>query len=150
MMRGDCVPDPKPDEKSKYAAPPEEWPRKPTSSSSTLTLYSVEARFAYPTPTTVAGQTFDNRWARVQFQSAATGVPLRDWDLAARATGLLGYPAAQALRWWFIAQAAAECKELCLETRLVKHRVSLSWSSEGTGVVGLVDGRGSFMSEEPK
>jgi hypothetical protein len=71
----------------------------------------------------------DQRWQRLRFVTSHIGVPDGlSYNYAARACGLLGYSAAQALRWWFHAQADAETfGGLGLETRIIKHHVEYSY-----------------------
>ena len=101
--------------------------------SGTETCYSVEARYDFPSPIQVAGQIFDNRWREVKFVDSEIGVPraseLQEHTIRHR---MLGYSAAQALRWWLHAiadtQKGGMC--LCLETRIVKHTIKYSHEIE--------------------
>lgn len=101
-----------------------EYPKSRGKGSGRETCYSVEARYNYTQPIEISGQLFDNRWREVKFQDAPVGVPraseFQEHTLRHR---MLGYSAAQALRWWLHANAdamkAGHC--ICLETRLVKH-----------------------------
>lgn len=102
-----------------------------SSCSGTCDGYSVEARFNYPSPEVIAGVLLDNRWRRLWFEEGQVGVPAHGrFDRGLREAGLYTYQGAQALRWWFVCEAenskAAGC--LCLETRLVQHRVKYSMS----------------------
>ena len=101
--------------------------------------WSVEARFAYPTPKTIAGMTLDDRWQRVNFPQSHAGVPgSRRHHL--QECGLLDYAAAQALRWWFIANAHATYDDLCLETRLISHRVAYSYKHTAEAATDYIGG----------
>ena len=79
----------------------------------------------------MCGQLFDNRWQIVQFNKSPLGVPVADPYMAPilEERGLFGYAAAQALRWWFHANAVASRigGDLCLETKLVKHTVATAF-----------------------
>jgi hypothetical protein len=102
--------------------------------SSRKTGYSVEARVS-SRPLTVSGQTFDNNWVEVKFQENPSGIPSHSpYDQELSNAGLLGYSAAQALRWWLHASAEYEHLFGCdaLETRLV--RFSLKSTSEVVAV----------------
>ena len=100
------------------------------------TAYTVEARINYLHPAFVAGQIFDIRWSRVHFEkNAANGVGVPNAPSHKRATlehNLLDYAAAQALRWWLhaTALAAEDANAYCLETRLVSHKITTSYSIE--------------------
>lgn len=111
----------------------EEGYRKNSSSGNgTDTGYTVEARFNYVEAEEICGQIFDNRWRTVIFKESEIGVPmaspLRKKLLEHR---LLSLSSAQALRWWFI--ALYECQNgqsWCLETRLIKHKITYSHKIE--------------------
>lgn len=95
--------------------------------------YSVEARYDYSSPVTIGDLTLDNRWRRVAFPKGHPGVPVGPGYHAPflNACGLMAYSSAQAMRWWL--HASAEAYEggggLCLETRIVKHRVRYSYGA---------------------
>ena len=113
----------------KLAAPPDEFPRSGGSASGTETAYTVEARHAYYQPEVIAGHLLDLRWSRIECAPAHGGVPIKEGLFPFHSTlGLLSYQAAQALRWWFIAAAAKDYKHLCIETRLVEHKITYSYS----------------------
>ena len=118
-----------------------DFPRNVASGSGSETAYSVEARMNYSQPMQIAGRIFDNRWVAVQFDKSAVGVPSAPFY--ARHTlehGLLGYSAAQALRWWLHAQADNEIKGTCLETRIVKHKISYTHTIEAEAAHGYIGG----------
>ena len=98
----------------------------------TFDAYSVEARYDYPEPIKVGEQTFTKEWKRVHFNEAAVGVPIgpRSNIHVLSLVGLTGYPAAQALRWWFHASIERGFGGLCMDTRIVKHKVSYSYQAE--------------------
>jgi hypothetical protein len=134
----------------KYPTEPDNFPKKGTSGSGGLIAYSVEARYAFPSPKVIAGMTLDARWQKVQFTEAAMGVPIgRSYnDPWLRNTGLLGYQAAQALRWWFLAHAEAELSCLCVETRLIEHKIEYSYSEtaqKAAAHIGVGESRSNIM-----
>jgi len=112
-------------------APPSEFPKQGGSGSGTETCYSVEARCTHK-PKQIGAQIFDANWLTVQFDHVAPplGVPSGPPSMMRDKLGLYGYQAAQALRWWFHANAAAGWQDGCIETRLVKHEVKYSYSSQ--------------------
>ena len=120
--------------------------------------WSVEARYAYFEAKVIAGMMLDDRWRPVHFKESIVGVPRSSryslpWFIAC---GLYDYAAAQALRWWFIAQAEAEDgSALCLETRLVKHSMKYSYEHTAETAHAYVGGddRSHIMpdyGEKPK
>jgi hypothetical protein len=111
---------------TKYAPEPDQFPKKSSNGSGVYTGYAVQARHAYIRPDTIAGMLLDTRWVEIPFahMTDGNGVP-GDADLAKYS--LLTYPQAQSLRWWFIAAAKAENKDLCLETRIVKAELKLTF-----------------------
>lgn len=123
---------------------PSEYPKKGQSGSGLEDGWSVEARFTYHEPRQFGKQIFDQRWKSVQFDQVVPpiGVPsgppsvlgIRD------ACGLYGYQAAQALRWWFHANAAARWQDGCLETRLVKHLLKYEFSSTAESAHAVIGG----------
>ena len=126
---------------TKYDAPADQFPEKGSSGSGTDTLYSVQARYAYGSPVEIVGHLLDTRWSTLHFAKAPIGVPQnRLYQPAANLTGLMSYEAAQALRWWFVAEARCAKGVFCLHTRLVAHRVQFSWSEES---IAEIDEHGS-------
>ncbi len=129
------------------AAKPEvapEFPQKGQSGSGNEEAWSIEARWMYSEPKAFGGQIFDQRWKRVHFDrvNPPVGVPSGHPSvLNVRDTcDLYGYQAAQALRWWFHANAAAAWMDTCLETRLVKHKLKYEFSSEAVSAHATVGG----------
>lgn len=113
-----------------------------SSGRSTGVGYSVEARHRHSEPRTVAGRIFDERWREVGFEEGPAGVPVRVGPFdRARQHGLYPYAAAQALRWWLHATAEAEPGHgLCLETRLVEHRIEAEHEVTSVAAHDLVSG----------
>jgi hypothetical protein len=100
-----------------------------TSSNGTAHGYSVEARMHGNLPPLQIGrQIFDSNWRGVQFDSGGPcGVKASQWHrYELDACGLLSYEAAQALRWWLLADAPAFSG---IETRLVKHTITYAVSA---------------------
>ncbi len=96
---------------------------------SELNGYRVEARVALPNHIDeVAGQTFAGEWKEVQFHPGV-GVPSNMWGPYLQLSKCLGYEQANALAWWFYAQAEATGKH-GMEVRLVKYKVFTSWRHE--------------------
>ena len=84
--------------------------------------YRVEAR-AKDRPVIFQGVVFDKEWRSVAFKSAPPGfgVPARDGlDHANAMFGLYSYEAAQALRWWALANDIFARYQV--ETRLMRYR----------------------------
>lgn len=111
-----------------------EYPRADGSGSGTDCVWSVEARYNYHTAKAFGDLILDNRWQRLYFKKhKEIGVPQGGClTPAIKLSGLLSYQAAQALRWWFIANCENDSMfgvmgALCLETRLVKHEVEYSY-----------------------
>lgn len=104
--------------------------------------YTVEARLNYHEPAKISGQIFDNRWRRVEFEKGAIGVPsCSRYQRHVAEHGMLGYAAAQALRWWLHANAEVEqSSALCLETRLISHRISYTHKIEAQAAHGHIHG----------
>lgn len=99
------------------------------------TAYFVEARYNYSEPIKIGAQIFDNRWRRVDYQESMIGVP-RCANHARHTAehNMLGYQAAQALRWWLHANATAMIAgNLCLETRILSCKISWTYSIEVIG-----------------
>ena len=106
-----------------------DYPKKRSRGSRSLDGYTVEARYNFDRPMTIAEQIFDNRWREVKTYPANFGVPIgMDFDVEQlKERGLLSYPAAQAIRWWLHACAHSQIgiSGLCMETKLIKHRVEI-------------------------
>ena len=104
------------------------YPSPKGSEGGTKTGYTVEARQGGKEPKQIAGQIFDNRWRKVIFEKGEIGVPPANPLFAKHLLhyDLLGYSAAQALRWWLHAVADGATYGMAgimLETKLVKHKI---------------------------
>ena len=110
----------------------QDYSKDKSSGSGTEIAYTVEARYNYHDPKQFCGQIFDKQWRQVQFKQGEFGVPsCAPFHRHTIEHGMFGYAAAQALRWWVHATAEAETSGgLCLETRVVSHKISYSHKIE--------------------
>lgn len=112
------------------------------SGSGTIIGWTVEARYVCDGAKIINGQMFDDKWRQVSFHNSNTGVPRgasyqNPWLTL---TGRYSYEAAQALRWWFYAaNNGGGMGMLCLETRLVRHKISYSYDVEQNGAGHIAD-----------
>lgn len=104
--------------------------------------YTVEARYNSDDARVICGMPLTRKWQHVSTTRAPSGVPTEQVCLGMTPffEGVLNYPAAQALRWWFIAAAAVEHNDLLLETRLVEHRCEYTWKDTTIRAVNETDG----------
>ncbi len=104
--------------------------------------WSVEVRYAYHDPVEIAGVLLDNRWRPLIPIPSPVGVPRgpRYWAAIHEMTNTFSYASAQALRWWFHAIAESNFDGICLESRLVRHRIKHSYSSQAESVHGRIGG----------
>lgn len=120
---------------------------------STMKGYRPEVRTSYHTPSLVAGQIVDSEWRPIDFKSGdgVLGIPQGYFDKKLSEHHLLGYAAAEAIRWWFLAIAKAEraTGSLCLETRLQQYDVVLTHSVKPSDVTGAIDSRGRALTPTP-
>jgi hypothetical protein len=109
-----------------------EYPKKGTSGNGSDVGYSVEVRYTGSNNAVVIdGEIYTGKWRRFSPKQSPIGVPPHHrYSVWLDQCHLMSYPAAQAIRWWFHAIADFEFKNLCLETRLVKHAVKYSFSEE--------------------
>lgn len=102
--------------------------------------YTIEARLNYVFPKTIHGQIFDKEWRQVRnIRKSEDGVPDKDLFGILKIAGCFSYASAQALRWWFIAAVEKDSTAICLETRLVRHKIKFSIEDvavEARGFVG--------------
>lgn len=131
-----------------------EFPREAIpSGSGSMQGYSVEARHNYPDPLTVGDQIFDIRWKPVRYDKGHCGVPTRSGTPHDAGTyGVYDFAAAQALRWWLHAAAAVskDFSGLCLETRLICHKIKFEYSVEAIEAFEHVGGDdGDISSRRP-
>jgi len=143
------------DDDKKYAAPPDEFPDKGESGSGSTVGYSVEARYAYYKPLPITEDfTLDLRWRRIPINTRGPiGVPDRNaWHGDAIRYGLHSWEAAQALRWWFLADLETQrnLSTMCVETRIVEHKITYSFSVEATGATDPQDFRSDRFPSRKK
>lgn len=119
-----------------------EFPKKGSSGSGHETAYSVEVRSMYGHARQLGKLLIDNRWQAVSFEEGPSGIPAGSkYYFVSRHLHLMGYPAAQALRWWLHADADSDLGGgLCLETRLVKHEIKYSFSEESVSAHAYIGG----------
>lgn len=109
--------------------------------SGTLRCYVVEARCSMPYPQLLTtGDVLDNRWQRVRFPRGAISVKVQLWNRMAEAEDYLDFAAANALAWWFMANAEYQVENgmrfraIGVETRLVQLEFAYSYSAKERGV----------------
>lgn len=108
------------------------------SGAGTQTGYQVQARYVFTEPKRFGELILDKRWKTIHFPTGHHGVPVsRAWDWWLAASHCMTYEAAQALRWWFLADVVAGefGGRLCVETRIVAFAIKYSHSAEATSVM---------------
>jgi len=120
----------------------DKFPRKGSSGGGSSPAYSVEARLTFGKPTKIGDTIFHKDWQRVNFTQAPDGfgVPGDPMLKEAHDRGLLAYPQAQALRWWFHAQCR---NNYGLETRILKHLITYSHQETIVGEFDHIGGESS-------
>jgi hypothetical protein len=120
-----------------------------SSGTTTIKGYRPEVRTSYHTPSMISGQIVDAQWRPIQTTSRPDnlGVPTGYFDRKLTEHGLFSMPQAEALRWWFICNAAAErpAGALCLETRLQEYTLTISHKVEAGQTVNALDCRGCLL-----
>jgi hypothetical protein len=92
-------------------------------------------------PQQVGDMLLDERWVTVCFPEGPVGIP-RGPDYCVHALSLCrlyDYPAAEALRWSLHASGTAGLG-ICLETRIIKHRVKWSYDTEAVSAHKHIQG----------
>lgn len=140
--------------KEKYPPRPDSFPVEGSSSSGTNFAFTVQARYAYPDPKIICGMVLDANWRTLSFEKSPIGVPAqaRYCPWGGSFPHLMTYEAAQALRWWFLANAAHSFDHWCIETRLVKHEVTYQASEKAIAAASEIDGgdvREAFRQPPP-
>ena len=121
-----------------------EYPQNAGNGSMRMTAYTVEARLNTSEPREIAGRIFDKRWRKVHFDQAKVGVPIASplHLHEFRQVNVMEYSSAQALRWWLhaIADTSSIAGGLCLETKLVKHKIESTYKCEAVSDHKLISG----------
>lgn len=124
--------------------------QKAESGSGTDYGYKLEARFNYHTPKRIGDLILDNRWREVPWFHAKHGIPRPNYLGRAETYGrLLTRNEAEAHRWVLACVMDADKigGSICLETRLVKVRVTYDYKCEKIEYVGAQDMRGSIPED---
>lgn len=116
--------------------------RKGPSHSGTESAWTVEARSSINRPIACGDLLLGSEWTPVPFNCAACGVPTGHLLFQGADLGMLTYPAAQALRWWFLADLSAVFKDIGVETRLVEYKITYSKTSTPMRAMDQCDSRG--------
>lgn len=108
------------------------------SGSGTNTGFQVQARYMHNEPKQFGDIILDQRWRTLHFPRSPIGVPAaRDWDWWLPASQCMTFEAAQALRWWFLANCVAGNwgGRLCVETRIVSFKITYSHAAKVSAVM---------------
>lgn len=114
-----------------------------SSGSSTATCYKVQARMCNNCPPVglkkdalswIQAVLTDTHWETLSFPEEKVGVPNGSPHNEFARYGYLTYTAAQALRWWFLAENRDS-----IETRLVEYQFEHSYKATPIKAVCLVD-----------
>ncbi len=126
----------------------DKFPRKGGSSSGSEIAYSVEARYNYSHAEKFGALILDKRWTRINFEKTDIGVPNTVRTQFSTENNLLSWVAANALRWWFLSSLGFS-GTTCVETRIVKHVITYSFSEEITSAHHVIGGedRSSSMPD---
>jgi hypothetical protein len=123
-------------------------PKEGSQGSGTARCYRVEARLCKGSPPKkmvgassqgLFGGDFltDSKWSELSFPEGAVGVPPSDYGFEEYARhGFLSYKAAQAMRWWFLADQGGISG---IETRLVEYEFKHQYSAKSIRAICLVD-----------
>ena len=82
-----------------------------------------------------------NNWQSIHFVQGRPGVPDGWSGFEGRHFGLLTYQAAQALRWWWLAELRTTFDDVGIETRLIKHKITYTRKAEAVSAQDETDGR---------
>jgi len=115
------------------------------------TGYRPEVRTSYFQPGLHCGQIVDSEWRPIQYETRKDqiGVPNGYFDQKLSEHGLLSFASAQAIRWWFVANAEAEraTGALCLETRLQKYELVIEHKVTAGEAIHALDCRGREVAK---
>lgn len=118
-----------------------EFPRKGSSHHGTEVAWSVEARSGIKCPIACGELLLGSEWVQVPFSRAPGGVPSGGLFFQGADLGLLTFAAAQALRWWFLADLRASYKDIGVETRIVRYEVKFSKECTAVAAGEFADSR---------
>jgi hypothetical protein len=125
---------------SDLTLPKEGLREKGPSRGGTQSAWSVQVRCSgHMAPVILGEHAFDNQWRDLPFEIGAHGIPMGSRFDVHQQMGLMTYAAAQALRWWFLADLTVAGKEYRFETRLVRHEVTYSISTKPLGACQQTD-----------
>lgn len=107
--------------------------------------YTVEARWAHGTPKQIGDTILHKEWQSLHFNKSPIGIPPHGprygGGCQRESMGLLSYAAAEALRWWFIAEVEAqEGHVISMDTRLVAHKITYKLDSEALNAMSIISG----------
>jgi hypothetical protein len=123
------------------------------SGTSRHTMYKIEVRSSYPEPTTIDGFIIDFVWRTLPIVEGRSpwgmNIPVSFLDNRGIEHGLVGYTAAQAHRWGFLAALGAKriSGALCIETRLVQVELNYSYTITEKGVSDKLDSEGFLRNK---
>lgn len=101
--------------------------------------YKVQVKCTAWSPVSIGDMVLDDHWRELRIVRSSVGVPMyREYDYHLPATGCMTLAAAQALRWWFLAEVEVHHpgKTVGMETRLVRCKIEYSFKGEALEVVG--------------
>lgn len=112
--------------------------------SGTMTCYKVEARMCHGCgpkeikniDTWNSPVLTDSKWATLSFPTGSVGVPSSSFGQDYARYGYLSYQAAQALRWWFLAEQGGVG---AMETRLVQYEFEYSYTAKPIRAICVID-----------
>lgn len=120
--------------------PATEFPKEHGHGTHSTRGYSVEARTTDGIPPRIVDdKAFGDEWQRIEFASSPIiGVaPHSNWDYGLAAAHLYSYEAAEALRWWWLAERGMTGRVFFM-TRLVEHTVEFSYRSTAVGEKSVI------------
>lgn len=117
-----------------------DYKRERGNQSGTETFYVVEVRSAGTHPLVACGQAVTSEWLPVIGRPSEIGVPHRiNWCSTFRDHEFT-MAGAQAIRWWFHAEAEQSRGGVLIETRIVKCETKYTSVTTAVNVVDVVDG----------
>jgi hypothetical protein len=117
------------------------FPRKGSSSNSTDYRYTVEVRYDFWEPKAIGGFIIDREWRTFPTELAPKGFGIPN-EIHSRTSlskiGLMTWPCANAIRWWAHAVGG-----LCLQSRIVVHKVEETYQETILGYHDVIGGGGA-------